>query len=88
MKRFAVLQLLLQFAPLSALVASGPVVDLVLLSSELQLIKLLLLFDLLSELHPHAFYFVYFGLLLHLSLLGELHDLFELCHFLAVGVWA
>ena len=86
MKRFALLQLLLQLAPLSALVAGGPVVNLVLLTPEFQLAYLLLLLYLLGELLPHPLDLVHLRLLFHLPLLGELHDLLELRYFLAVGV--
>lgn len=86
MKRLALLQLLLQLAPLSALVTGGPVVDLVLLTPELQLVYLLLFLYLLGELQPHPLNLVHLRLLFHLSLLGELHDLLELRHFLAAGI--
>lgn len=86
MKRLALLQLLLQLAPLPALVAGRPVVDLVLLAPELQLAYLLLFLNLLGELLPHPLDLVHLRLLFHLPLLRELHDLLELRHLLAAGV--
>lgn len=88
MKRLALLQLLLQLAPLPALVTGGPVVDLVLLTPELQLVYLLLFLYLLGELLPYPLNLVHLCLLFHLPLLGELHDPLELCNFLAIGIRA
>jgi hypothetical protein len=79
-ERLAISQLLLQFAPLSALVTGGPVVDVVFLSAVVYLTDLFFLFSLARKLLTDTLDLIHLGLLLNLLLLGKLHHPPQLCH--------